>query len=92
MTESSTQTEEKILAGIAAVAREHLEFSGELAPEMHLTEELGLDSLRRLILAAEVENLFRVRLEEDVEGTLETVADLVRLVAAKLREKRGEHA
>ena len=92
MTEISIQTEEEILAGIAAVAREHLEFSGELSPEMHLTEELGLDSLRRLILAAEVENRFRVRLEEDVEGTLETVADLVRLVAAKLREKRGEHA
>ena len=65
----------EILDGIAEVARRHVGFSGELAPGMRLVEDLGLDSIKQLTLAAEVENRFRVCLEPG-EGEIATVADL----------------
>jgi len=73
-----------ILAGIAEVARIHLGWDGLLTPEMRLVEDLRLDSLRLLTLAAEVENRFRVLLDELDEGALETVGDLVAVVRRKL--------
>lgn len=79
-------TENEALAGIAAVAREHLAFSGELEPSARLVEDLGLDSLRLLTLAAEVENRFRVRLEPGDEAAIATVGDLARTVARKVGE------
>ncbi|MCL4836341.1 MAG: acyl carrier protein [Thermoanaerobaculia bacterium] len=77
-------TEAEVLAAIAAVAREQLGLERPLAPEARLVEDLDLDSLRLLTLAAEVENRFRVRLEPEDEAEIATVGDLVRVVAAKL--------
>jgi acyl carrier protein len=77
-------SDEAILAGIADVARLHLGWEGGLAPEMRLVEDLRLDSIRLLTLAAEVENRFRVRLDELDEGAVETVGDLVTIVRRKL--------
>jgi acyl carrier protein len=74
----------EILNGIAEVAQAHLGWEGELAPEMRLVEDLRLDSVRLLTLAAEVENRFRVRLDELDEGSIETVGDLVAVVRRKL--------
>ncbi|MEE8277743.1 MAG: acyl carrier protein [Thermoanaerobaculia bacterium] len=76
--------EEEILQGIARVAREHLGWTRPLAAEMRLVEELRLDSLGLLTLAVEVENLFRVRLDEEDEAEIETVEDLVSAVKRKL--------
>jgi acyl carrier protein len=77
-------SDEAILAGIADVARRHLGWEGELAPEMRLVEDLRLDSIRLLTLAAEVENRFRILLDELDEGAIETVGDLVAIVRRKL--------
>ena len=74
----------EILDGIAEVARVHLGWEDELTPEMRLVEDLRLDSVRLLTLAAEVENRFRVRLDELDEGSIETVGDLVAVVRRKL--------
>lgn len=73
-----------ILEGIAQVAREHLDWSGPLRPEMHLVEDLELDSIRLLTLAVEVENHFRVALDEADEEEIDTVGDLVEAVRRKL--------
>ena len=81
-------TEADILAGVEAVAREHLAHRGPLAPRMRLVEDLELDSIRLLTLAVEVENRFRVRLDEADDAAIETVGDLVRTVAGKLAERR----
>ena len=80
-------TDEEILQGIVGVAREHLGWTGALAGEMRLVEDLDLDSLRLLTLAVEVENHFRVCLDEQDEQEIETVADLVAVVR---RELAGE--
>lgn len=76
--------EATILDGIAQVAREHLGWEGPLLPEMRLVEDLRLDSVRLLTLAAEVENRFRVLLDEADELAIETVGDLVAIVRRKL--------
>lgn len=73
-----------ILAGITEVARLHLGWEGALTPDMRLVEDLRLDSIRLLTLAAEVENRFRIFLDEADEAGIETVGDLVAVVRGKL--------
>ena len=73
-----------ILAGIAEVTRGHLGWEGPVTPEMRLIEDLRLDSIRLLTLAAEVENRFEILLGEEDEAGIETVSDLVRIVERKL--------
>ncbi|MEO8504831.1 MAG: phosphopantetheine-binding protein [Acidobacteriota bacterium] len=80
-------SEQEILAGVAEVARQHLDYTGAIEPGMRLIEDLRLDSLRLLTLAVEVENRFRVRLDPEEEAAIETVGDLVRTVAGKLALK-----
>jgi acyl carrier protein len=77
---------EAILAGVAEVARVHLGWEDPLTPDMRLVEDLRLDSIRLLTLAVEVENRFRVRLDELDEGGIETVGELVATVKRKLGE------
>ncbi|HSG40239.1 MAG TPA: phosphopantetheine-binding protein [Thermoanaerobaculia bacterium] len=76
--------DEAILEGIGEVARLHLGWEGVLTPEMRLVEDLRLDSIRLLTLAAEVENRFRILLDEVDEGGIQTVGDLVAIVRRKL--------
>ena len=71
------------LEGLALVARQHLGWKGKLRPEMHLVEDLELDSLRLLTLAIEVENHFQIHLSEEDEAGIETVGDLVRIIDEK---------
>ena len=72
----------EILDGIAEVARVHLGWEGRLAPELRLVEDLELDSLKNLTLALEVENHFRVCLDD--EAGIETIGDLVAAIARRL--------
>jgi acyl carrier protein len=77
-------TRDEILDGIAQVARAHLGYAGELDESMRLQEDLELDSIRLLVLAAEVENRFRVALSPEDDAAVRTVGDLVTVVAGKL--------
>jgi acyl carrier protein len=77
-------SDEAILAGIQEVARLHLGWEEALTPDMRLVEDLHLDSIRLLTLAAEVENRFRVFLDELDEGAVATVGDLVAVIRRKL--------
>lgn len=74
---------EEILRRVERLAREKLDWHGELQPGMRLVEDLELDSMRNLTLAIEIENHFRIRLEEEDEAALETVGDLIELIARK---------
>jgi acyl carrier protein len=65
-----------VVAGIAEVARVHLGWEGRLETHLRLVEDLGLDSIKQLTLAAEVENHFRVCLDV-AEDEVVTVGDLV---------------
>lgn len=81
---ASAVNDAEILAGIAAVARQHLDHDGPLRPEMRLVEDLELDSIRLLTLAVEVENRFRICLDEEDDRGIETVGDLVAVVRREL--------
>ncbi len=76
--------ETNILDGIAAVARQHLDWQGAVTRDLRLVEDMHLDSVRLLTLAAEVENHFHVILDEQDEAAIETVGDLVDIVRGKL--------
>jgi acyl carrier protein len=79
-------TEAEILAGIEEVARQHVGWDGALRPEMLLAEDLELDSLKKLTLAVEVENRFRICLDPESERQIVSVADLVEAVGSRLVE------
>lgn len=73
-----------LLEGIAAVAREHLDYGGPVTPETSLVAAMELDSLRLLTLVVELENHFQVCLEEGDEEDIETVGDLVEVLRRRL--------
>lgn len=75
---------DEIVAGIAEVARKHLGYQGPIATERRLVEDLGLDSLQRLVLAAEIENEFRVAFAPEEEAAIATVGDLAAAIERKL--------
>jgi acyl carrier protein len=79
-------TETEILTAIDDLAKQHLHWNGKLRPEMHLVEDLGLDSLKLLTLTVEIENHFRVCLDEEAEAEIVTVGDLARVI----RRMRGD--
>ncbi len=76
-----------ILDGIADIARAFLGWTGRLSPEMPLVERLALDSIRQLTLLIEIENRFRVRLDEDDDASIRTVGDLVAVIARKRADR-----
>lgn len=82
-------TDQEILDGIAAVAREHLGWADEMRPDL-LLSDLALDSLKSLTLAVEVENRFRICLDPESEAAILTVQDLVAMIR-RLLEERGLH-
>lgn len=77
-------TRAELLAAVAAVAREHLGIERSIGLDERLVEELGLDSIRLLTLAAEVENRFEIALDPEDEAGIRTVGDLLDAVERKL--------
>lgn len=77
-------TRDEVLRAVEEVAREHVGYDGRLDPAMSLVEDLRLDSIRLLTLAVEVENRFRICLDEEDEEAIATVGDLVDAVRRKL--------
>ena len=80
-------TEAEVVAAIAAVAREHLQWTGPISPEQPLVEALALDSVRQLTLIMEIENRFRIRFETGDESSIRTCGDLVALIGRKLAQR-----
>jgi acyl carrier protein len=76
----------RVLAEIRRVARGELEYAGEVLPTARLNEDLHLDSMSMIVMAVELENVFRVRLQEEDAAAIETVGDLVALVVQRVGE------
>jgi acyl carrier protein len=77
-------SDDEVLARLAEIAATNLDRPGPLRREMRLVEDLELDSIRLLTLSIEVEDSFRVCLDEDDEAGVATVGDLVAVVQRKL--------
>lgn len=80
---SRDTTRAEVLDAIRELARRKLDWNGPVEPSMRLVEDLKLDSIRLLTLAMEVEDRFRIRLDEDDEAGIRTVDDLVSLILEK---------
>lgn len=80
-------TRDEILRELERIAREAVDYEGELVAGARLVEDLGLDSIRLLTLATEVEDHFRICLDEDEEAGIVTALDLASVVERKLAEK-----
>ena len=78
-----------MLAEIERLAKEKIGWTGRLEPSMRLVEDLRLDSIRNLALAVEIENHFRISIEEEEEDALVSVGALVEVVVRKLRQGSG---
>ena len=87
-----TLTSQQILDALARIARDKLGYEGELELEMRLVEDLELDSIRLLTLATEVEDYFRICLDEDDEAAIVQVSDLVAKIEAKLAANADQPA
>jgi long-chain acyl-CoA synthetase len=61
----------------------------KVAPADHLDLDLGLESLDRIELLAELERLRRVSLDEETAGRVHTVGELLEALAAAEAEQRG---
>lgn len=81
-------TRAAVLADVTSIARDRVGREGPVEPGMRLVEDLGLDSIRLLTLAVQVEDHFRICLDEEDEEEIETVGDLVETVLLKLAAKR----
>ena len=77
-------TDEAILSAISDITRDHLGWTGRLDPGLPLSEGLGLDSIKLMTLALEVENHFKIALDPERDQDLTTVADLVNAIKARL--------
>lgn len=77
-----------VLETLRRLARERLRLDRELDVKARLVEDLGLDSLSQQVLAVEVENHFRICLDEKDEEEIRTVGDLVGTIRSKLEAAR----
>lgn len=55
-----------------------------ISAQSRLVEDLGLDSMGMLALAVDLENRFKLKLEEDQAHPPETVSDVVTLLRTRL--------
>ncbi len=76
--------EADVLAGITDIARKHLDWNGAVSRDMPLLEAFDLDSLRQLTLVVEIEDRFRICLDDQDEQSIATVGDLVDTIRRKL--------
>lgn len=85
-----TGHDDQVLAELADIARAKLGWQGPLTRETRLVEALALDSLRQLTLVVEVEDRFRICLDEQDEAAIETVGDLVAVIGRKRDERQPD--
>ena len=76
----------RVLEEIRRIARADLEFAGEVLPAARLNEDLHLDSMAMIVVAVGLENVFRVKLQEEDASQILTVGDLVKLVVQRVGE------
>lgn len=82
-----TSREAEVAAEIRRLARAHVSRAAEFSDEEELASRL--DSLQILALVTAVEDRFQVILAPDDAARTRSLADLARLVAARVEEGRG---
>lgn len=81
-------TRDEILKGIQHVFDEYLEIDTIVESEMDIIQDLQLESLELGTFVIELENHFKVMLDEGDEQEVKTIADLVYLIEKSLNEQQ----
>jgi acyl carrier protein len=79
----------EVVAEIGRILKEDLNWNQPLRPDFRLVEDLQLDSLALLTLAAGLENRFSIHLLEGDPIEIGTVDDLARHVLQLIRHREG---
>ena len=80
------ENELAVLHEIRRIVSQELDWQGAVEPAHHLMRDLQLDSLGLTVLAVELENRFRIRLSMEDSVGVNTVGDLMRLVASRVAQ------
>src|SRR5215510_11453642 len=76
-------------ARVLDVIRRETRIDREVHLDMNLELDLGFDSLQRIELLAQIEQLFNIRLGDEVSSQTFTVRDLLKTVAEELSRRGG---
>jgi len=83
--------EQEILDRLGKILTEHCDLEGgKFASEQRLQEDLGLDSMGLLALSVEIENYYRIHLNEDIAQPPQTLGELAKLIEQRLKEAGRE--
>ncbi|AQT74955.1 MULTISPECIES: acyl carrier protein [Streptomyces] len=79
---SSTITTEKLFEAVTALLEEIAEVPADtVTRESHFRDDLDVDSLLMVELSAAIEDQFNVDIADDEYSTIQTVGDLVDIIA-----------
>jgi len=67
------KTQEKVIE----VIRENTNWDGDLTMDMHLTVDLGIDSLDMMMIVNELEDAYSIEVEKDCLKDLKTVGNVI---------------
>lgn len=81
------ENQKEILERVTGVLRTKCRVELPIRLDSRLGADLKLDSVGMLTMALEIENLYGMNLGDEPDHPPETVEDVVRLVAARLRER-----
>jgi acyl carrier protein len=74
-------TQEAIASQVEEIVREHVGADEALTPEIHLQDDLAIDSLERVELGIKLEKTFGVALANEKIRSVVTLGDFIQLVA-----------
>lgn len=80
-------TRTEIFTQVQQVVRQHLDLDLPVELQTELLGDLRLDSIQRLTLVVELENLFQICFEPQDEVGIHTFDDLVGVIDSKLRQQ-----
>ncbi|MCE9600371.1 MAG: acyl carrier protein [Spirochaetia bacterium] len=81
------ESDEDILELVRQVLAQHCRVEKRIQLNDRLAEDLRLDSVGMLTMALEIENHYRLNLGDEPDRPPRTVAEVVKLIALRLREK-----
>lgn len=81
---TSEMINEQIRAIISSISRIP---SSELADEVNVREEVGIDSLMAMEIIAKCEKRFGILIDESRYAEIETIGDFLRLIESLVRSK-----
>ena len=85
---NSSSSRAAIMAFLTRILKDECDRSEEISDASHIIRDLGLDSVNQLTLAVEVENHFKILLDEG-EHPPQTIGELIRLIQKRTEQNAG---